>query len=131
MREEAHHNLESLAVDLNDKLKQDEFNVLIFLFIYQVIAFKVSQWFHWTVWNLLQRFLTSDEHTALQKEVSQVKAWLEDDVDINTPTAEFVQNKKAIDELLRPVRIRMTEDQVTLQLWKGAFRYHKLIWAFS
>lgn len=43
MREEAHHNLESLAVDLNDKLKQDEFNVLIFLFIYQVIAFKVSQ----------------------------------------------------------------------------------------
>ncbi|EFO25683.2 dnaK protein [Loa loa] len=83
IREEAHHNLESLAVDLSDKLAQDEFN----------------------------RFLTADEHITLQKEVSQVKAWLEDDVDINTPTAEFIENKRTIDELLRPVKVRMTEDQ--------------------
>ncbi|VDP12457.1 unnamed protein product [Onchocerca flexuosa] len=83
IREEAHHNLESLAIDLSDKLTQDEF----------------------------MRFLTTDEHTVLQKEVSQVKAWLEDDVDSNTPTAEFVQNKKTIDELLRPVKVRMREDQ--------------------
>uniref|UniRef100_A0A0R3S038 Hypoxia up-regulated protein 1 n=1 Tax=Elaeophora elaphi TaxID=1147741 RepID=A0A0R3S038_9BILA len=83
IREEAHHDLESLAVDLSDKLTQDEFS----------------------------RFLTADEHTALQKKVSQVKTWLEDDVDINTPTTEFVQNKKTIDELLRPVKVRITEDQ--------------------
>ncbi|VDK63329.1 unnamed protein product [Onchocerca ochengi] len=83
IREEAHHNLESLAIDLSDKLTQDEF----------------------------MRFLTADEHTVLQKEVSQVKAWLEDDVDSNTPTTEFVQNKKTIDELLRPVKARMIEDQ--------------------
>ncbi|KAK6110386.1 Hsp70 family protein [Brugia pahangi] len=83
IREEAHHNLESLAVDLTDKLTQDEF----------------------------RRFLTADEHIALQKEISQVKAWLEDHVDVNTPTAEFIQNRKTIDDLLQPVKIRMTEDQ--------------------
>ncbi|VDK76001.1 unnamed protein product [Litomosoides sigmodontis] len=83
IREEAHHDLESLAVDLSDKLTQDEFI----------------------------RFLTADEHTALQKEVSQVKTWLEEDVDINTPTAEFVRNKKTIDELLQPVKVRITEEQ--------------------
>ncbi|KAL3982116.1 Hsp70 family protein [Acanthocheilonema viteae] len=83
IRDEAHHDLESLAVDLSDKLTQDEFS----------------------------RFLTADEHVALQKEISQVKTWLEDDVDINTPTAEFVQNKKAIDELLQPVKVRITEEQ--------------------
>lgn len=83
IREEAHHNLESLAVDLTDKLTQDEF----------------------------RRFLTADEHIALQKEISQVKAWLEDHVDVNTPTAEFIQNRKTIDDLLQPIKIRMTEDQ--------------------
>ncbi|KAM3726346.1 Hypoxia up-regulated protein [Dirofilaria immitis] len=83
IREEAHHNLESLAVDLSDKLNQDEFN----------------------------RFLTTDEHSDLQKKVSQVKAWLDNDIDINTPTTEFIQNKKTIDELLRPIEARMTEDQ--------------------
>ncbi|MCP9266037.1 alpha-1,2-Mannosidase [Dirofilaria immitis] len=74
IREEAHHNLESLAVDLSDKLNQDEFNVPA-------------------------------------KKVSQVKAWLDNDIDINTPTTEFIQNKKTIDELLRPIEARMTEDQ--------------------
>uniref|UniRef100_A0A1I8ECJ6 Hypoxia up-regulated protein 1 n=2 Tax=Wuchereria bancrofti TaxID=6293 RepID=A0A1I8ECJ6_WUCBA len=83
IREEAHHNLESLAVDLSDKLARDEF----------------------------RRFLTADEHIALQKEISQVKSWLEDDVDMNTPTAEFIQNRKTIDDLLQPIKIRMAEDQ--------------------
>lgn len=35
IHEEAHHDLESLAVDLSDKLTQDEFSVLISLFIFK------------------------------------------------------------------------------------------------
>uniref|UniRef100_A0A915PYM9 Hypoxia up-regulated protein 1 n=1 Tax=Setaria digitata TaxID=48799 RepID=A0A915PYM9_9BILA len=83
IREEAHHDLESLTVDLSDRLTQDEFS----------------------------RFLTAEEHSLLEKEVLRVKTWLEDDIDVNTPTIEFVKNKKAIDELLRPIKVRITEDQ--------------------
>lgn len=54
----------------------------------------------------------------MQKEVSQVKTWLEEDVDINTPTAEFMRNKKAIDELLQPVNVRITEEQVTFAVFE-------------
>lgn len=35
LREEAHHDLESLVVDLGDKLTQDEFTVLVFSVIFR------------------------------------------------------------------------------------------------
>lgn len=41
-----------------------------------------------------------------------MKAWLEEDVSDATAMDEFIENKKMIDDLLKPVKVRITEDQV-------------------
>ncbi|VDN06543.1 unnamed protein product [Thelazia callipaeda] len=82
-RDKAHNELESYAIDLELKLNDAEFI----------------------------RFLTSDELAALQKKVSQVKIWVEEETDISTPEAEFVKNKRSIDDLMQPIKARMKEEQ--------------------
>lgn len=44
IREEAHHDLESLAVDLSDKLTQDEFSVLVFLLVFNQLRLKFTNY---------------------------------------------------------------------------------------
>lgn len=82
-REEAHNTLESLVYDVSDKLDQAH----------------------------MQDFVTPEEKEAISKEIARIRVWLEDEADINTSTEQFLENKKQIDNLLKPVIFRIDEEK--------------------
>ncbi|VDM23372.1 unnamed protein product [Toxocara canis] len=80
-REAAHNNLEALVYDVSDKLEQSEF----------------------------QKFITEEERSSVSEQVKVVRAWLEDEVDLETTTDQFESKHKSIQDLLKPVKFRIKE----------------------
>ncbi|VDM61049.1 unnamed protein product [Angiostrongylus costaricensis] len=71
-REEAMNALEALVYDLSLKIQEGE---------------------------VFAEYLTSEEKEQLTEELKRLRMWMEDEVDINTSTDDFISNKAILDKL--------------------------------
>lgn len=54
-------------------------------------------------------FASEEEQKKLREETTRVRAWLEDDTTPETKTGEFKENYRKIDDLVRPIKLRLKE----------------------
>ncbi|MFH4978884.1 hypothetical protein AB6A40_005593 [Gnathostoma spinigerum] len=83
IREQSQNELESLIYEVDDKIEQDEY----------------------------KRYTKEDEMILIKAEVKRIRSWLDDDVGPETETDKFRTNRRKIDDLMKPITLRMREEK--------------------